>query len=257
VLTRIKTLKGFKLKCSDGEIGKVKECYFDDRFWTIRYLVVDTGNWLEDRRVLVSPYALIAVNTEQLFITVDLTKKQIEDSPSLNSDKPVSRQFEEAYWGYYGWPTYWGDSYMWGYNPFIERDSKKWRVPGEDQKAWDPYLRSTEDVTGHYIQAEDGDIGHVEDFVIDDVTWAIRYLVIDTENWLPGKKVLVSPQWIERVSWEESKVFVNLRREAILKSPEYTAESLLTRHYEQGLHQHYKRREYWVKESIAEEHSPC
>jgi hypothetical protein len=100
-------LKGYKLHSLDGEIGKVKEFYFDDHHWTIRYLVADTGNWLTGRQVLISPYALVAVNKEEQYITIDLTKKQIEDSPSLNSDKPVSRQFEETYYGYYGWPMYW------------------------------------------------------------------------------------------------------------------------------------------------------
>ena len=122
MLSKAKTLKGYKLDSLDGEIGKVKEFYFDDRHWTIRYLVADTGNWLTGRQVLISPYALVAVNKEEQHIVVDLTKKQIEDSPSLNSDKPVSRQFEEAYYGYYGWPMYWNGPYMWGSFPNIERD---------------------------------------------------------------------------------------------------------------------------------------
>ena len=109
----------------DGEIGKVKEFYFDDQHWTIRYLVADTGNWLTDRQVLISPYALIAVNNDEKNIAVDLTKKQIEDSPSLDSDKPVSHQFEQAYYGYYGFPVYWGGPYAWGYYPNIERDREK------------------------------------------------------------------------------------------------------------------------------------
>jgi hypothetical protein len=109
-------------------------------------------------------------------------------------------------------------------------------------------LRSTHEVTDYHIQAADGEIGHVEDFIIDDETWAIRYLIIDTRNWLPGKKVLVSPQWIERVSWSERKVFVNHTREIIRQSPEYTEESLLTRDYESVLHRHYNRQGYWVDE---------
>ena len=114
MLYTAKTLKGYKLDSLDGEIGKVKEFYFDDRHWTIRYLVADTGNWLPGRQVLISPYALVAVNKSEEHISVDLTKKQIEDSPSLNSDKPVSRQFEENYYGYYGWPTYWSGPYIMG-----------------------------------------------------------------------------------------------------------------------------------------------
>ena len=246
MLHKAKTLNGYRLDSLDGEIGKVKEFYFDDQHWAVRYLVVDTGNWLTSRQVLISPYALAAVNKEEQLIAIDLTKKQIEESPSLESDKPVSRQFEEAYYGYYGMPMYWGGPYMWGAYPNIVRDREQWNGSAQHEKAWDPHLRSTQDVGGHHIQATDGEIGHVEDFAIDDETWAIRYLIVDTKNWWPGRKVLVSPHWIERVSWDESKVFVNLSRQTVEQSPEYTEESLLTRDYETALHRYYDRPEYWV-----------
>jgi uncharacterized protein YrrD len=257
MLITAKTLKSYTLDSLDGEIGKVKEFYFDDQHWAIRYLVADTGNWLTGRQVLLSPHALVAVRRDDQQITIALTKKQIEDSPSLNSDKPVSRQFEEAYYGYYGLPMYWNGPYMWGSypTPWIVSDREKGRELPKEEKAWDPHLRSTHDVSGHHVQAADGEIGHVADFIIDDVTWAIRYLIIDTRNWWPGKKVLVSPRWIERVSWSEAKVFVDLPRETIKKSPEYSEESLLTRDYETGLHRHYSRQGYWVDEPAAEEHS--
>jgi uncharacterized protein YrrD len=249
MLSKVKTLKGDSLETRDGEtIGKVKEFYFDDRHWTIRYLVADTGNWLSGRQVLISPYALAAVIAEEQHIAVNLTKKQIEDSPSLNSDKPVSRQFESAYYGYYGWPMYWGGLYSWGAYPYIERDAGKWSDSSKGEKKWDHHLRSTYSVSGYHIQANDGEIGHVDDFIIDDETWAIRYLVVETRNWWPGKRVLVSPQWIERVSWGQKKVFVNLSRETVKQSPEYTEESALTRDYESGLHRHYNRQGYWVDE---------
>jgi uncharacterized protein YrrD len=257
MLYTAKTLKGYKLDSLDGEIGRVKEFYFDDRHWTIRYLVADTGNWLPGRQVLISPYALVAVNTDiyKEQIEIDLTKKQIEDSPSLNSDKPVSRQFEENYYGYYGWPLYWSGPYTWGAYPHLTRDRDKWKAANRGGKTWNRHLRSTHAVSGYHVQATDGEIGHVEDFIIDDETWTIRYLLISTLNWWPGKKVLVSPLWIERVSWDESKVFVNLSREAIKQSPEYTEESLLTRDYEIGLHGHYNRKGYWVGDLVANEHS--
>ncbi len=251
MLNKAKTLMHYKLKGLDGEIGKVKEFYFDDKHWAIRYLVAETGNWLMGRQVLISPYALIAVNKEEQHIAIDLTKKQIEDSPSLDSDKPVSRRFEEAYHGYYRWPMYWGGPYMWGAYPYIERDREKWTKSTQSEKAWDLHLRSTHYVSGYHIQAADGEIGHVEDFIVDDETWVIRYLIIDTRNWWPGKKVLVSPQWIERISWEKSKIFINLSRETIKQSPEYTEESLLTRDYETGLYRHYDRQGYWVDKPVA------
>ena len=245
MLIKAKMIQGYRLESLNGEIGKAKEFYFDDLHWAIRYLVADTGNWLSGRQVLISPYSLVAVNVKEKHVEINLTKKQIEDSPSLNSDKPVSRQFEESYYGYYGMPMYWDGPYMWGAFPNIERDREKWREYNQGEKARDPHLRSTNDVSGHNIQAADGEIGHVEDFIIDDETWAIRYLIIDTRNWWPGKKVIISTKWIEKVSWIESKVFVDVSRETIRQSPEYTEESLLTREYETMLHRHYKRQKYW------------
>ncbi|NCF89336.1 MAG: PRC-barrel domain containing protein [Verrucomicrobiaceae bacterium] len=251
MLHKAKTLEKYKLDSLDGEIGHVQGFYFDDRHWTIRYMVADTGNWLPGRQVLISPYALVAAIEEEKQIAIDLTKKQIESSPPLNSEKPVSRQFEESYYRYYGWPAYWGGSATWGYSPYLIRDREQWQEPSQQEKAWDPNLRSTHDVSSYHIEATDGAIGHVEDFVIDDETWAIRYLVVDTRNWWPGKKVLISPQWIESVSWADSKVFINLTREAIKQSPEFTEESLITRDYEAGLHGHYQRPGYWDEDSVA------
>jgi len=253
MLFTAKTIKGYKLSSLDGEIGSVKEFYFDDRHWTIRYLVADTGNWLPGRQVLISPYALVAVNTDiyKDQIEVNLTKKQIEDSPSLNSDKPVSRQFEENYYGYYGWPMYWAGPYSWGYERNLVRDRAKWMESTQGTKTWNPHLRSTHEVSGYHIQATDGEIGHVEDYIIDDETWAIRYLMVNTHNFWPGRTVLIAPQWIESVSWAGEKVLVNLSRETIKHSPQYTQEFLLTRDYETELHQYYHRQGYWLDELAA------
>ena len=255
MLSKARTLTGYKLNGLDGEIGEVKEFYFDDQHWTVRYLVADTGGWLTDRQVLISPYALVEVSEETQCININLTKKQIEGSPPLDSDKPVSRQIEEDYSGYFGWPMYSTGPYIWGASPYIERDPAKWRKSAKSENAWDPHLRSTYEVSGYLINAADGEIGHVEDFVIDTETWAIRYLIIGTRNWWPGKKVLVSPLWIERVSWSERKVFINLSRETIKQSPEYSVESLLTRDYEDRLHRHYNRQGYWVDVPAAKKHS--
>ncbi|ASF46631.1 PRC-barrel domain-containing protein [Methylovulum psychrotolerans] len=248
MLNKAKTLRGYTLHGLDGKIGKAKEFYFDDHYWTVRYLVADTGNYLLGRQVLISPYALVGVDQKDEYITISLTKKQIEDSPALNTDQPVSQQFEEAYFQYYRWPQYWDGPYDWGQFAAIERDPEKRLTCNQGGKAWDSHLRSTHDVSGYHIQATDGDIGHVDDFIIDDATWTIRYLVIDTNNWWPGKKVLIAPQWIERVSWNESTVFVGLPREIIRESPEFTDASELTRDYEIGLHRLYDRQGYWVDE---------
>ena len=245
MLYKAEAIKGYSLEGYDGEIGTVEEFYFDDLHWTIRYLVADTGNWLSDRHVLLSPYALVAVSTESHHITVNLTRQQIEESPPLNSDKPVSRQFEEDYFRYYEWPTYWAGPYLWDSYSDTIRDNVRWLDSTPNQKMLDPHLRSSNEMYGYHIQAADEEIGHVEDIILDDATWAIRYLIISTKNWWPGKKVLVSPQWIKRVSWSESKVFVNLPREIIKQSPEYTDSTLITREYEAELHRHYNRQGYW------------
>ena len=255
MLIKASTLKDYKLNSLDGEIGKVKEFFFDDHFWTIRYLVANTGNWLTGRNVLISPYAMTAVNSKEQNIDINLTKKQIEGSPSLYSDRPVSLQYEEAYHGYYGWPVYWGGQFSWGSDSYIQHDHEKQKESAEHERDWDPNLRSSEAVSDYHIQSKDDEIGHVEDYVIDDKTWAIRYIIVDIRNWWPGKKVLISPKWIERINWSESKVYVNLSGEAIKQSPEYTDRTLLTREYETKLHGHYNRRGYWVDEPAEKEHS--
>ncbi len=251
MLSTAKTLKGYKLHGLDGEIGQVREFYFDDQHWTIRYLVAETGSWLAIRQVLISPYALVSIIPEEGSIAINLTKHQIEQSPDLDTNKPVSRQFENAYYGYYGWPLYWDGPYSWGPYPYPERAGEKQLEITPAEQGWDAHLRSTVAVTGHHIQALDGELGHVTDFILDDETWAIRYLIIDTHNWLPGKKVLVSPLWIENVSWLERKVFINLSRATIKRAPEYTETTLLTREYEAGLHHHYNRAAYWVNQLVA------
>ena len=236
MLDKARTLVGYKLQSLDGEIGTVKDFYFDDHYWTIRYLVADTGEWLVSRQVLISPHSLAGVDSDQGSIAVKLTKDQIEHSPSLNRDKPVSRQFERAYFGFYGLPVYFG---------FEPDRIKAGNSAQTRKKRGDPDLRSTHDVSGHHVEASDGEIGHVEDFLIDDETWVIRYLIVDTKDWLPGKRVLISPKWIERVSWSEKQVVVDLTRDAIQQAPEYTDSPPLTRDQEIALHRHYKRPGYW------------
>ncbi|MGA3268835.1 MAG: PRC-barrel domain-containing protein [Verrucomicrobiota bacterium] len=254
MLSKVKTLEGYKLDSLDGEIGTVKEFYFDDRHWTIRYLVAETGTWLADRQVLISPYALSSVDKDAKNIAVDLTKKQIEDSPAVGSDNPVSRQREEELHAHYGWSPYWSMGPYAGVGYPVPGSLSEMGGAGKGvatKPAGDPTLRSMQQVRGYHIQGTDGEIGHVEDFIIDDVTWAIRYLVVDTKNWWPGKHVLIAPQWIERVSWEESKVFVNLEREMIKGAPAYTP-AALNREYELKLYRHYGRFEYWADEPVAQ-----
>jgi hypothetical protein len=248
MLIEAKTLKGSSLKGTDGDIGSVSEFYFDDRYWTIRYLVAETGSWLSDKKVLISPYSLSSGNVLDDRVNVRLTKKQIEDSPSIHTHDPVSRQFEETYNGYYGYPNYWDGDHAWGGFPYIERDHSKWGKTESGAIGRERHLRSTQEVSGYHISALDGEIGHVDDFIVDEKTWSIRYVVVATRDWWPGKKVLISPKWIQKVSWENREVTVELTRDAIKNAPEYFGGSLLTREYETGLYGHYNREGYWIDE---------
>lgn len=256
MLIKGKTIKGYKLNAIDGEIGSVKEFYFDDKFWTIRYLVVKTGGWLSERDVLISPYFIQSIDTDSGLVNVDLTKQKIQDSPSIDEDKPVSRQFEESYITYYGTPIYWGGTHMWGNYPFLIRDQERWLSDSrQSDQHWDPNLRSSNEVVGYNFQATDGEIGHVKDFIINDETWTIRYLILDTKNFLPGKKVLISTEWIDKISWEDSKVYVDLSRETIKNVPEFDEDEVLSREYENRLYQHYNREGYWTRQSVMGEYS--
>jgi hypothetical protein len=230
----------------------VKEIYFDDHEWVVRYLIADTGTWLSGRRVLISPFALREVDLENGIIHVQLTREQIEKSPSIHADKPVSRQFEIEYYKYYGWPMYWDGPALWGPTPvpaWYGHGGGPVETRSRLKEEGDPNLRSSAEVTGYYIHAKDGEIGHVDDILVDDENWVIRYLVIDTRNWLPGKRVLISPEWIERVSWEDSMVYTGLHRETIQNAPDFDEAAQVGRDYESRLHEHYSREAYWIREA--------
>lgn len=214
--------------------------------------MADTGTWLASQQVLISPHALGDISTGNESITVNLTKQQIADSPPLRKHEPVSRQFEMAHYKFFGWPLYWGGSGMWGNTACLIPVLVQGEQDNPDATEWDPNLRSTDAVDGYHIHASDGEIGHIVDFIIDDDTWAIRYLVVDTRNLWPGKLILVSPHWIEKVSWSESQVFVNLTRDTIKSCPEFNDEVLLRREYEAELHHHYDVPGYWVDESVGD-----
>ena len=227
MLKKLRPFLGYKLSGRNSGIGTVKDFYFDENSWAVRYVIADTGSWLAGRQVLFAPCAVIAANEARRLLSVDASRKQIEGSPALSFGMPVSRQFEGDYLDYYGLPRYWSGG-----------------------RAWDCRLRTISAATGLKIQALDGEIGHVQDFIIDDETWAIRYLIVNTGSWWSGKKVLISTGWIQRVSWSDSKVFVDLSRESIKQSPEYTEDSLLTRDYEITLHQHYNRKGHWYDQLV-------
>jgi hypothetical protein len=243
MLHSIKELHGHSLEAVDGSIGHVYAFYFDDITWTIRYVVVDTGTWLPGRRVLISPAAIGQIAPETRQLPVHLSQEQIEQSPDMDTDQPVSRQHETALHEYYEWPVYWG--------ALVPAGAGEAALPppaiadAEASEQADPTLRSTLEVIDYYIHARDGDLGHVADFLVDDASWSIRYLVIDTRNWWPGKKVLVAPEWITEVSWGEAKVYVDLTQEEIKNSPTFDPSVPLQRDYEAQLFDHYDRPTYW------------
>jgi hypothetical protein len=221
---------------TDG-VGKVREFYFDDRFWIVRYLVADTGNWLVDRLVLLSPVSLGDPDWDEQVFPVTLTREQVEGSPRINTDEPVSRQMETELHGYYGWAPYWNAA------AYIAAPLPR----NADQREGDPHLRSTREVIGYRIQATDGGIGHVDDFIVEDDIWTIRYLVIGTGNWLPGKRVLVSPGWTREVNWAGRRVSLDLFKGVIQDSPEFDPSAPVNREYEVRLYDYYGRPHYWSR----------
>ena len=221
MLRSIKQLYGEKLGASDGEIGRVKDFYFDDEKWAIRYVVVDTGAWLPGRQVLLSPHAFGSLHQVGKDLLVNLTRKQIEDSPSIDSHKPVSRQYEEEYYRYYGWPYYWQGDEIWGMSgfPILDMPTETSAAPGGPQsKRADAHLRSTREVTGYHIKARNGIAGRVCDFMMDGQSWAMVELIVKTGHLLSGKEVCLPTSAVERISYEESIVIVNLTKAAVERS---------------------------------------
>ena len=248
-------LRDFRIQARDGELGTVGGLYFDDETWAVRYLLANTGGWLNGRGVLLSPFSVVHTDPETEHIEVSLTKEQVERSPDIDTQRPVSRQHEAEFLGYYGYPYYWDGPSLWGagYYPgdFAVRTTpytQQAATGNPDGQPYDSHLRSTEAVVGYDVNTPDGKIGHVDGFVIEEKTWAIRYLEIATRNWLPGKKVLISPAWIERISWLDSKVSIALLREAVKAAPEYIESRPITREYEEQLHSHYGQPPYWLHE---------
>jgi uncharacterized protein YrrD len=246
----VNSLLGFSINGTDGEIGKVEEFYFDDQISTVRYIVVKTGGWLSEKKVLISPEAFQKVEQESKIISLNLTKEKIKNSPDIATDKPVSKQQEDLIRGYYSWPGYYGNGIngqmglgMWGY-PLVEvreTDKELMQSKTEAQSNDKPHLRSTKEVTGYDINALDGDIGKVEDFIIDDVTWKIHYLVVETGNWFSGKKVIISPHWIKDVQWQEQKVTINHLLDEVKNSPEYDSSQPIDDSYQHILNDYYKK----------------
>ena len=249
MLWNASAIKGYAIAASDGRFGTVSDFLFDDATWLVRWLVVDTGTWLSGRKVLLPPLVLGHLHPTEHEFPVRLAKQQVKDSPEIDCDRPVSRQMETHVYDYYGWYPYWGTSlYMGGFgylggpmmgSSSMESRRREQHIPDTHPSDGDPHLRSIEAVTGYHIHATDGEIGHVEDFLVDDTDWSIHFLIVDTKNWWPGKKVLISPRSAQAINWDDRLVNLNVDRQRVKSSPTYDASTTIDRAYEKRFRDHY------------------
>jgi hypothetical protein len=238
MLRSVNEITGYILEASDGEIGRCKDFLFDDRLWTVRYMVADTGKWLPGRKVLISPVVLEEPGWRGCHFPVKLTRQQVEDNPPLETDAPVSMQHERSLFEHYSWA-----------HPLGLSTQKDEKASQENASSRDRYLRSVKEVMGYHISAVDGDIGHVEDFIVGELTWSLHYVIVDTRNWLPGRKVLIPPIWATSVDWNKQEMGIDLTKDVIKDSPEYHPSVLVSREYEVNLHKYYGRKGYWEQSS--------
>jgi hypothetical protein len=249
MLRSLQDLEGYKVTASDGDIGVVQNFLLEDEHWMIRYLVARTDGFFDGRNVLISPVAFGQADWATRRLHVALTRDKVKQSPSVDTNLPVSRQQERDYYRHYGSPAYWGYGGLWGVGAFpaslaAQTLNEKAEAKRSD-KTDDVHLRSVAEIRGYHIQGRDEAIGHLDDLIIDDETWQVRYLVIDTKNWWFGKKVLVAPHWASSVSWNERKIHVDMTRDAIKNSPEWTPDAAVNRAYETRLYDYYGRPVYW------------
>ena len=255
MLNSISHLNGSKVTATDGDIGTVAQAFFDDRSWTFRYLVVETGNWMSGREVLISPYAVTHPMGSDKHILLRLTKEQVRTSPVVDAHQPVSRQHERSLLRHYQYPDYWDGGSLWGAAdlPVLTPPLTDHKVHGTDIASGsgngtkEVHLRSSKEVTGYQVRASDDNIGTVADFVFDDANWTIRYMVVDTSSWWQGgHKVLVGMKWADRIDWEAKQVHVRLTRAQVKSSPAYEDVASIHREYETQLHRNYEREGYWA-----------
>jgi sporulation protein YlmC with PRC-barrel domain len=247
-------LMGCNIDATDGAIGTVSDLLFEDDSWTIRWFVVGTGVFFTGRLVLLPPSVVLSADSVGRVVSLDVTRQEVKDSPDLDFDAPVSRQQEDNLYQYYGWDPYWGPHTYFAAGdrapvvppqPDVSRgEAERPSVP-QTREEGDPHLRSVKEVAGYYIHARDGDIGHVEDLVVDTDAWVIRYIAVDTANWWPGKKVLIAPTAFTEVIWATRTVNVDLTREQIKGAPEYYPGETIDRDYEVRYRDYYGYPHYW------------
>jgi hypothetical protein len=249
MLWNASAINGYAIAASDGQLGTVSDFLFDDASWLVRWLVVDTGNWLSGRKVLLPPSVLGQLDAKEHEFSVKLTIQQVKDSPDIDTQRPVSRQMETSIYDYYGWSPYWGTGfYMGGYgympgagmaSPHLGSRQRDEEIAATQRRDDDVHLRSIAAVTGYHIRASNGEIGHVEDFLVEDADWSIHFLVVDTSNWWFGMKVLISPQLARKIDWADRLVNLDVDRQKVKDSPPYDASKTVDWAYENHYRKYY------------------
>ncbi len=245
MMRSVQSLTGYSILASDGEIGKVHDMYFDDQTWEIRYVIIRTGTWISRHQVLLSPVVFTKTQWKEMGIETLLSREQVEKSPDIETDKPVSRQNEILLHSYYGWPYYWQGATPTDIPPPILPPDAQADEHDHDLDSANHHLRSCNEILNYAIHATDGDLGYVDDFIIDDKAWIIQYLVVNTGHWLPERKVLMAPRWINHISWSESSVHVEMSKDSVRNSPEFDPREPVNREYEVRLYDYYGRPKYW------------
>jgi hypothetical protein len=225
MLQSVYNLRNNRVCAQDGTIGHVDQFLFDDRTGKARYVVVRFGGWLLGRRVLLKPELIGTMNVPLGRLDVALSRKQIEDCPDIETHPPVSLQHASAYrydnaamLGCGMFPS----SLLVGMSWYPIQSADEARAALEDVLAHsDAHLRSTREVIGYRLQARDGAIGHIVDFIIDESTWTFRSVVVDTGTWRPGKRVVLPWQRIEDINWDRSTVEVRVLRSTVKQHPIY------------------------------------
>lgn len=260
MIRSVSDLKRFDLVATDGSVGSIDDFLFDDARWAIRYVVVDTGKWLPGRRVLISPIAIASTEWGEQRMRLSLTRADVASSPDVDTHQPISRQYEIDYFNHYGYPYYWSAGALWGAtaHPMVptpeQLAAQRAATRHAQQRAaekGDAHLRSATEVTGYRIRATDGELGHVDDLLFDDLSWAVRYLVVDTSNWWFGKHVLVAPSWIDTIEWADRSVSVDLTRQSLKEAPAYDRAEHVDRQWEAAYYGHLQEPGYWIDEDEA------
>ena len=234
-LRKLEVLSRYFVHALDGDIGQIRQVYFDDRDWQVRYFVVRTGNWLLGRDVLLLPDVFASVDDEQQRIEVELKREQIQDAPPVDDEMPISRHYEQELFVHYGWKPYWDGDPSLGLGSTVPPPAEGESV----REPANPHLRASEEVEGYRIRTKEGNVGEVRDFLLQDHDWKIRYLDVVTGNWFFGREVLIACAWLESIDWTTRNVVTVLTREAIENAPRYKAGELISREYEIALYKHY------------------